>query len=134
MPRAAYSHAHRSWLRRLALGVGLTVGIVLGATALILHLGEPPAWLGIAAAVAGIAPLAWIFAGGAMFAWRYEGVERAAYARSTSTAFIALMLASGFCGMLEAFVRIEPISAWWFYGLGAGVWTVLGLVHARRMA
>ena len=134
MPRPTYSEAYRDWVRGLAVAVGLAVAIVLAAVALLLGLEDPPAWLGVAAAVTGMAPIAWIFISGFVFSWRWEGVEQVVYARSTSTAFFVLMITSGICGMLEAFVRIDPISAWFFYLLGGASWSGMSLWLAHRMS
>ena len=134
MSKPTYSEAYRSWVRQLAVAVGLAVAIVFAATTLLLGLEDPPAWFGIAAAVAGMAPISWVFISGFVFAWRWEGVEQVVYARSTSTAFFAVMITSGICGMLEAFARIEPISAWFFYVLGGVTWSALSLWLAHRMS
>ena len=134
MSKPTYSEAYRSWVRQLAVAVGLAVAIVFAATTLLLGLEDPPAWLGIAAAVVGMAPITWIFISGYVFAWRWGGVEQVVFVQSTSTAFLVVMIANGIWGMLEAFARIEPISAWFFYVLGGVTWSALSLWLAHRMS
>ena len=134
MSRPTYSEANRRRVRQLAVAAGLTVAIVFAATTLLLGLEDPPAWLGIAAAVVGMAPITWIFISGYVFAWRWGGVEQAVFVQSTSTAFLVVMIASGIWGMLEAFAQTKPLSAWFTYLLGTVTWSGMSLWLARRMS
>ena len=43
MSKPTYSEAYRSWVRQLAVAVGLAVAIVFAATTLLLGLEDPPA-------------------------------------------------------------------------------------------
>lgn len=91
-----------------------------------------PGWMGATIALACAVPMVAIFIGGARFAWRHEGVEQTIYARSTSTAFVFMMLTSALFGLLEAFARVGPLSAWWIYAVGGTSWIVSNYVLVSR--
>ena len=134
MSKPTYSEAYRRWVRQVAVATGLTVAIVFAATALLLGLEDPPAWLGVTAAVLGMAPVTWTYINGYVFAWRWGGVEQIIFVRATSTAFIVVMIASGIWGMLEAFAHTEPLSAWVTYLLGCMTWGGMSLWLSRQMS
>ena len=134
MSKPTYSEAYRRWRRQVAVATGLTVAIVLAATALMLRLDDPPAWFGVTVAVAGMAPVTWTLISGYAFAWRWGGVEQVVFVQSTSTAFLVVMIANGIWGMLEAFAHIDPLSAWATYLLGSLTWSGMSLWLTRRMS
>ena len=134
MSKPTYSEAYRRWKHQVAVATGLTIAIALAATGTMLGLDDPPAWFGIAAAVAVMAPVTWTFIGGYVFAWRWGGIEQAVFLQSTSTAFLVVMIANGIWGTLEAFAHIEPLSAWATYLLGSLTWAGMTLWISRRMS
>ena len=130
----SYEKDARSWRRFAVVGTITHVALVLGIVAWLLLADEVPSWLGPAAALLCTALVGVILVRGARFSWTHEGVEQAVYARATSTAFTLTLIGAALLGFLEAFARMEPLSAWWIYLFGGFSWVAASFLYARRIS
>ena len=63
-----------------------------------------------------------------------EGVERLAFERATTIAFLTVMVAAMVHGLLETTFDVAPLSAWYAWDLGAVTFVVAARVTMRRHA
>lgn len=134
MHNTDYETDLRAWKRRFWLAIAIYF-ITLSAGVAILRTFESlPTWAPPLAALASFVPAAIALIGGARFGSRHDGVELVVLHRSTSMAFIGTMVGCVSLGLVEAFVRTPPISAWWIYGFGMLAWVVASRVMTRQLA
>jgi hypothetical protein len=61
-----------------------------------------------------------------------EGVERLAYDRATSIAFLTVMVAAVAHGLLETSAHFAPLSAWYVWDVGVVTFVVAMRVTMRQ--
>jgi hypothetical protein len=109
------------------------IAVCVGGVTLVHTVQPPPAWLqgGIVVTAGGLALVMLLY--GPLQLRRREGVERSILVRSTSLAFFVTMATVLVCGLLEAFVRTAPLSAWWVWSVGMVSWLIVSLTLQWRL-
>ena len=62
-----------------------------------------------------------------------EGVERVAYERATSIAFVTVMVASVVHGLAETVADVAPLSSWYVWDVGVVAFVVVTFATMRRL-